>query len=816
MSQRQGRRSLGLAPLVSPNDGPTELQKFEDFRRKHSKQNKEIIMENINRKAIIKGLQNDIAVLHNELVEVRQANMVLQAQVKRMQREAGKMGDQHVRDALDQLITALPALRQLRDTLHVIQPISSQPHSQSSSSNRPSVLNPVENTYATRPAEMARQIHGLWDLAEGSEQESEVGEMERVLVRHTKGRSSESGSVSASRSPRRHTAKAYVEDNSSPLSSPAKSASPSPKKHSTGPRKQRRRRESGLLSLPQQVETRTRRSPSPLVQEGSRVADHEQTLKQELEQEQEQEQVDSEWEEGGALEIQPEEAAALVSAGDDISMPSDGVVLTSSVKETEVLDTIKEVTSSESGSGSSRTHGQSGLTELSDQALAEISNADEQAGLRGRRARGSVNYKEPSLNKKMRKPDGVSAEETLKPVSRKSAGSSSRPGTPKKGGDQDSSSSSPAPPVPPLPLDMVSVSAGLTSTTTSTSSSSSSFMAKATLARQSGVRRKSTLPTKSSMTRRKPSNYLEVEGSDDDDMDDLDDVIDLIDERLGRPSDDDEDLRDMEEKTASLRVASPAKRGKTASVDGLAIARPTAESASSRASISASASSSNIKAPLKSRTTSFRPTSSSADNAASIADPTLMNGSSTAQPTSASADGTSSASAKARSMASLGLGKGRPIMPSSSTARSLSDASSSSSGVGTGTRNFTPTGRVVSRGKNSSSDSGSGSLGEKQKERDVLAESDGPNQPPPCSTKLSSTDEIEIGKKATSSQEPKSTSADPASSLGSGLGAGPGLGSGLGLGPGLITVKERVVSRGRSVSGGTGGTTSRRRVSALT
>ncbi|OCF42561.1 hypothetical protein I317_03677 [Kwoniella heveanensis CBS 569] len=777
MSQRQGRRSLGLAPLHSSDDGgPTEQQKYEEFRKKHSRQNRDIIMDNISRKAIIKGLQDDIAKLHRDVYAVKQANVMLRAQVTRMQHEAGKMGGQHVRDALDQLITALPALSQLRDSLHIIQPISSrQPHSESTVTHRPTLLVPVENTYATRPAEMARQVHGLWDLAEGSEQESEVGEIERVVVHRSKGRTSESGSVSASRSPRRSTAESYVEFGSSPLSSPAKSASPSPKKHSTVTKRPRRRRESGLLHLPHQTETRSRRSPPPPVQEEIRVKFAE------------PEQADSEWEEGGAFEIQPDEAVAIIGAGEDILMPSDAVVLTSSVKGTEVLDTIKEASGSEGGSGSSRSNGLTGSNELTSEIPADEMNADENHGFRGRRARSSVNYKEPSLNKKMRKPDGVSAEEALKPVSRKSVASSSRPGTPKKGGEETNSSLSPAPPE------------------TSTSHSASASLAKVTLPRQTGMRRKSVLTTKASISasRRKPTVYLELGEDSDGDMD-ADDVDALVDAEMGQW----DDVRDVEERTASLRVAGPAKRGKSPGTAAEVIVTPLDEPL-----VSASSS----RAPMKGRTSTFRPTPSST---ASTFAPDVSRAEGTARSRPTPTNGPSSSTAtKAKSMASLGLGNGRPIMPSSS-ARSSSGSSSVS-----GSRHFTPTGPVVSRDKKSSA----GTVTEKDRERVVLTETDGLNHRPSAAAPAQPSISINPSKeeRASASAGSKGVTTEgegrgtKSSNTDMGVSLGPELGLGLGTGTTgsgsstSTTIKERVASRGRNVSGGTGGTTSRRRQSAV-
>ncbi|WVR04087.1 hypothetical protein IAU60_001086 [Kwoniella sp. DSM 27419] len=489
MSQRQGRRSLGPAAATSTevaDAGPTEQQKFDDFRRKHSKQNKEIIMENIHRKAMIKSLQDDLRLVHMELSEVRQANVLLQARVKRMQTEAGKLGDGRVRDALDQLITALPALRHLRDSLTVVQravdvrPISRAPP-----------LQAVENTYATRPAASARQIHGLGDLAEGSECDSEKEAMIEIRRerRRSRGRSSEAASVAASRSPRRNVP-AYVEVPDTPLSpiSPAKSLSPSPKKHiASGPRKHRRRRESGLLTL-------TVGSPSPtkatsLIQVKRDEDDVGET---------------SEWEEGGAvLDIVPVEVESATGVVENIAMPTDIIVVDS--KSANTMEAIAEVTSSES-SGSSRQSHTALSSPTATSAMGDHGIDDDGTGRR-RRARSSVNYKEPSLNKKMRKPDGLTAEEAFNPVLRKS---------PRKSPQK---SASPPPSAPVL----------FTST-------------KVIVPRNTGMRRKSMLP-------KAGPKAVQEQHSDQEDEDDVDDLIEYH-----------ADLRSVEERTALLELGSPVKK----------------------------------------------------------------------------------------------------------------------------------------------------------------------------------------------------------------------------------------------------------------
>lgn len=48
--------------------------------------------ENVNRKTIIKSLQDEIASLHVELLEIRHANVLLQAKVKRNRDDPSGLG----------------------------------------------------------------------------------------------------------------------------------------------------------------------------------------------------------------------------------------------------------------------------------------------------------------------------------------------------------------------------------------------------------------------------------------------------------------------------------------------------------------------------------------------------------------------------------------------------------------------------------------------------------------------------------------------------------------------------------------------------
>nr|XP_019049945.1 hypothetical protein I302_00365 [Kwoniella bestiolae CBS 10118]OCF28875.1 hypothetical protein I302_00365 [Kwoniella bestiolae CBS 10118] len=521
MAQRQGRRSLGLAPLpglpTKADNGLTDAQRFEDFRRRHSKQNKDIIIDNVSRKTIIKGLQDDIAALHTELLEVRQANLILQAKIKRVQKDANKNifggNGTQVYEALNQLILAFPALKQLRDNLRIAREDEEEEDCAKKKKNRVNLVNGlVENTYATRPAEVARQNHGLWSLVEASESDGEQDN--RRLKVKVKARHTGVGSIATSRSPRRSTQSpkvTYVEI-ASPSSSRS-SVSPSPKKQSSV-KKQRRRRESGLISIPP-------RSPSPQTQTQTQL---QQTITPS-----EEVGEQSEWEEGKALEISPSDT----NLNEDIPMPQDTVPSIPIVmvqREVELMDTIKEVSSSDSKLAVHTTS-------------RHLGTVGEEGIGRGRRSRSSVNYKEPSLSKKMRKPDGISTDEVLltaKPTSRRSllpntnlpappsSASTLRPSTPPK--KPSSSASSSEWPLSPIPSEQPLLN-----------------KQQPTLPRPNGMRRKSTLP--------KAGNTARSMVEENNDEDDVDELVDLD---LGHEGYED-DLGDVQSRTEKLMLNSPAK-----------------------------------------------------------------------------------------------------------------------------------------------------------------------------------------------------------------------------------------------------------------
>ncbi|WRT65411.1 uncharacterized protein IL334_002354 [Kwoniella shivajii] len=668
MAQRQGRRSLGLAPLPdlpsSSDGGLTEAQKFEDFRRRHSKQNKDIILDNVSRRNIIKGLQNDIESLNIELLQVRQTNVVLQSKLRTIQKEnkhdsgkfikinKGNHNQEDIYNVLDGLLRSIPIIKQLHDSL---SPSSCSPSSSSSlleqgtkKANASLINNLVENTYATRPAEMARQNHGLCALTETSEagSESEIADDLKRYKRKLKARHTGVGSLATSRAPRTTSTStftsastspkvSYIEINSPNISRQSSLSPSSQKQHSnSATKKQRKRRESGLI-IP------TPRSPSPLL-ENEDIGEN------------------SEWEEGKAIEIQNqpyESGSGSGSGSEDISMPQDNLII-STGREVDLMDTIKEASSSENGSGPSR-HQDSSMSpppqELNDEEGEDIG--------RGRRSRAriSVNYKEPSLSKKMRKPDGISAEEALalginlKPISnsRKSIaptssnsildGSSSRPPTPRTG--DKSKSDSPPPPLPLPQLDLKNINA----------------LAKITLPRQNALRRKSTLPKPGIANKR----YQQDDRYEDEDEDESD-----VDNLIGSEYEDQQQelMDNVERKTKELLLNSPLKEKKDKlketgigrSHEPLSVQTVPTIIAAATATATA-----NDKPHITTTKSSFRPSTKTAS-----------------------------------------LGIGRPIMPSSNNRIP---------GNGVTTRNFTPTGRVTSS--------------RKVEEKEILVEKDGINIP---------------------------------------------------------------------------------------
>ncbi|KIR52218.1 hypothetical protein I315_05168 [Cryptococcus gattii Ru294] len=481
MSQRQGRRSTGPAPLPQQtsqerrDQGFIEQQKFDDFRRRHREQNKDIILDNVERKKIIKTLQDEISILQNELLDMKRRNMALKSRVKRMERENSKLGGVDVLKALDHLLAAAPALYSLRQSLSSL-PTPPPSASYKQASNTRPTLTFIGNPTATWPAANGKQRQDL-----GAVMESEEGEWmddRRVTSRSRgRGRQTDVGSVAASRSPRPKT----------PVSPARSSVSPSPKKVISARKvSTKRRRESGLLS------TRPRSCSPEMVNEQGPVVDEEPVGET------------SEWEEGPVVEMKPDEALALVQEEDFNGKGKEKTI----EAEAELVEANKpEPDYSVAESEPSRP---------SDSTITD--NTEPEGTGRGRRARASVvSYKEPSLVKKMRKPDGIQTQDVIKTLTRKSISprrvkSSLSPKRTKK----DVYIASPPPPTPLIPEGTFSSRSASTRTANLSASSQS-------------MRRKSTLPKANSRSRGTQEEVGKMAGAGDKGGDGLEEYEDIHD-----------------------------------------------------------------------------------------------------------------------------------------------------------------------------------------------------------------------------------------------------------------------------------------------
>ncbi|KAK4683754.1 hypothetical protein P7C73_g6475, partial [Tremellales sp. Uapishka_1] len=257
MSQRRGRNSIGSSiqsTSIIPRDATlSQVQQFEDFRRRHARQNKELVSDNVIKKSELKALKKEVIELKTELMEVQSSRNAAVAELKRLQGRIGRMrGDVSCSkwpdreetadagqstEALDLIIMAIPALRQLRDVLNIASPPVSK-----RSRSRP-VMGPTFNPIATRPAAAGAEGIGLGAVSEGSECESEP----RRRRRH-------SGMASVAARPRSPAVAVGGFSWTSPSSSFSPTPSPSPprqhitpRRRSTSEKVQKRRRESGLL-----------------------------------------------------------------------------------------------------------------------------------------------------------------------------------------------------------------------------------------------------------------------------------------------------------------------------------------------------------------------------------------------------------------------------------------------------------------------------------------------------------------------------------------------------------------------------------------
>ncbi|BEI88034.1 uncharacterized protein CcaverHIS019_0107520 [Cutaneotrichosporon cavernicola] len=102
MAARRTRRSSGLTSLgIMDQDQEDHLAEFDSFRRRHARQNREIITENITRKGLIRSLQDQVSSLQADLLSARRQNAALTRQLACFRDDAA---------ALDAIIEAVPKL----------------------------------------------------------------------------------------------------------------------------------------------------------------------------------------------------------------------------------------------------------------------------------------------------------------------------------------------------------------------------------------------------------------------------------------------------------------------------------------------------------------------------------------------------------------------------------------------------------------------------------------------------------------------------------------------------------------------------------
>lgn len=308
----------------------------------------------------MRNLQDQIEELQAEVLQVRRENSRLHDQVKRLQKESARLRNDAAREALSNILQAVPALAQLKQSLDALSPLMSISRPNGQVSER-AFVNPM----ATRPAASAAENVGLGILDEVSEPSDSP--------------------VSRRRS---SPLKQFPVLKKSAYSSPKRS----PKR--TPPRK--RRRESGLLPRPPSPD-----SDSPLSSPEPEPA---------LELEPTPEAEESTWDEGSSVLFQPGDAVA--ESGTVTPTPSNrlGVKVKDIAAHLASIDIDREV--------ETRATPEADIeldtgTELGASVSSRAFEPAEEEGGRSRRTRTSVSYKEPSLRKKMRKPDGVGVEDVL-------------------------------------------------------------------------------------------------------------------------------------------------------------------------------------------------------------------------------------------------------------------------------------------------------------------------------------------------------------------------------------------------------------------
>ncbi|GMK54705.1 hypothetical protein CspeluHIS016_0112910 [Cutaneotrichosporon spelunceum] len=142
MAARRSRRSSGLGTMEDDS-----LAEFETFRRRHARQNREIITENITRKGLIRSLQDQVATLQADLLSERRQKAALSREIASLRDNAA---------SLDAIIGAVPQL--MRSPRKSKSPTASTPTrsprtpASASSVQMSSPLTPAPGSPASEPS----------------------------------------------------------------------------------------------------------------------------------------------------------------------------------------------------------------------------------------------------------------------------------------------------------------------------------------------------------------------------------------------------------------------------------------------------------------------------------------------------------------------------------------------------------------------------------------------------------------------------------------------------------------------------------------
>ncbi|KLT44305.1 hypothetical protein CC85DRAFT_283814, partial [Cutaneotrichosporon oleaginosum] len=362
MATRRSRRSSGLGAVEHD-----ELAEFDTFRRRHARQNRDIIAENITRKGLIRSLQDQVASLQAELLSAQRQNAALTRELATLRDTSG---------ALDAIIAAVPHLIRLRGTLvpaprRARRSMHAAPRAAASGPPPLGVLPEVDEDTPRRyshasqastdsfaspsprrtPRRRRRRESGLFppQLAATPEPHDEE-EVEAVVtpVKQIKKSPVAVESTTPKASPRRRRR--------SPRKSPRASTTPVTSPLTPAPE------EPGATTLPSPP-------PKPIISSAPSFSSAASAL---------------------AAAFSP--SSTVTSASDNAGVAPAAAPDTHDAEEPPDPPSLASSTSSVTPTSPTESAPEDG---------------------RARRARSSVSYKEPSLRTKMRKPDGVSSEEAL-------------------------------------------------------------------------------------------------------------------------------------------------------------------------------------------------------------------------------------------------------------------------------------------------------------------------------------------------------------------------------------------------------------------